>query len=190
MPVAAEPVPCTPLPRSRGLLVPVRAAQEGTAPVRVRGRARGRRTRSTRFKVVLSDPSRVVTPFGRAGLRRGCPALLAAVRIAEARQCPAAERGRGVTFDGHFLPTSFATGRQVGDGAGPQRPPQVPPRCSWTPVLNNIVQGVVTLGTFVWVTAPTASPGPRPTSIPPEGERLLGIGVQLSLIVQSLAVIP
>jgi putative peptidoglycan lipid II flippase len=59
----------------------------------------------------------------------------------------------------------------------------------WTPVLNNIVI-IVTLGMFIWVYGTSANSGMKVTNIPPEGQRLLGIGVLLGLVVQSLAMIP
>ncbi|MEV8020615.1 murein biosynthesis integral membrane protein MurJ [Streptomyces sp. NPDC086554] len=59
----------------------------------------------------------------------------------------------------------------------------------WTPVLNNIVI-IATLGMFIWVYGSSASSGMTVTSIPPEAERLLGVGVLLGLVVQALAMIP
>jgi putative peptidoglycan lipid II flippase len=59
----------------------------------------------------------------------------------------------------------------------------------WTPVLNNIVI-IVTLGTFIWVYGTSANSQMSVTSIPPEGQRLLGVGVFLGLVVQALAMIP
>jgi putative peptidoglycan lipid II flippase len=59
----------------------------------------------------------------------------------------------------------------------------------WTPVLNNIVI-IVTLGMFLWVYGTSANSHITVTSIPAEGQRLLGIGVLLGLVVQALAMIP
>ncbi|CAM5338690.1 murein biosynthesis integral membrane protein MurJ [Streptomyces tanashiensis] len=59
----------------------------------------------------------------------------------------------------------------------------------WTPVLNNIVM-IVTFGLFIWVYGTSAESHMSVKSIPPEGMRLLGIGVLLGLVVQALAMIP
>ncbi|AZM54328.1 murein biosynthesis integral membrane protein MurJ [Streptomyces sp. WAC 01529] len=59
----------------------------------------------------------------------------------------------------------------------------------WTPVLNNIVI-IATLGMFIWVYGTAATSDMEVTTIPPEAERLLGIGVLLGLVVQALAMIP
>ncbi len=59
----------------------------------------------------------------------------------------------------------------------------------WTPVLNNIVI-IVTLGAFIWVYGTAADSGMTVHTIPPDGERLLGVGVLLGLVVQALAMIP
>src|SRR4029079_12832190 len=59
----------------------------------------------------------------------------------------------------------------------------------WTPVLNNIVI-IVTLGTFIYVYGTAANSKMTAGNIPPEGQRLLGIGVLLGLVVQALAMIP
>jgi putative peptidoglycan lipid II flippase len=59
----------------------------------------------------------------------------------------------------------------------------------WTPVLNNIVI-IVTLGVFIWVYGTAGNSGMTVGNIPPEGERLLGAGVLLGLVVQALAMIP
>lgn len=59
----------------------------------------------------------------------------------------------------------------------------------WTPVLNNIVI-IVTLGAFLWVYGSAADSHMSVENIPPEGERLLGIGILLGLVVQALAMIP
>ncbi|MEV0253314.1 murein biosynthesis integral membrane protein MurJ [Streptomyces sp. NPDC050732] len=59
----------------------------------------------------------------------------------------------------------------------------------WTPVLNNIVI-IATLGMFIWVYGTAETSGMAVQSIPPEAERLLGVGVLLGLVVQALAMIP
>ncbi|MFH8608572.1 murein biosynthesis integral membrane protein MurJ [Streptomyces sp. NPDC018029] len=59
----------------------------------------------------------------------------------------------------------------------------------WTPVLNNIVI-IATLGMFIWVYGTAETSGMTVKSIPPEAERLLGVGVLLGLVVQALAMIP
>ncbi|MGW0825452.1 murein biosynthesis integral membrane protein MurJ [Streptomyces sp. NPDC002845] len=94
----------------------------------------------------------------------------------------------GVTFTRYFLPTIFFMGIHVVMGQ------ILNARGSfgammWTPVLNNIVI-IVTLGAFLWVYGSAADSGMRVDNIPPEGERLLGVGILLGLVVQSLAMIP
>jgi putative peptidoglycan lipid II flippase len=59
----------------------------------------------------------------------------------------------------------------------------------WTPVLNNIVI-IVSLGMFIWVYGTAANSHLDVTNIPPQGQRLLGVGVLLGLVVQALAMIP
>ncbi|MEU6990792.1 murein biosynthesis integral membrane protein MurJ [Streptomyces sp. NPDC046465] len=59
----------------------------------------------------------------------------------------------------------------------------------WTPVLNNIVI-ISTLGMFIWVYGTSETSGMGVNSIPPEAERLLGVGILLGLVVQALAMIP
>ncbi|QEU93149.1 murein biosynthesis integral membrane protein MurJ [Streptomyces kanamyceticus] len=59
----------------------------------------------------------------------------------------------------------------------------------WTPVLNNVVI-IFTLGMFIWVYGSSAESGMTVNSIPPQAEKLLGIGILLGLIVQALAMIP
>ncbi|MGW7297108.1 murein biosynthesis integral membrane protein MurJ [Streptomyces sp. NPDC054829] len=94
----------------------------------------------------------------------------------------------GVTFVRYFLPTIFFMGIHVVMGQILNARGSFGPMM-WTPVLNNIVI-IVTLGTFIWVYGSAAESGMTVTNIPPEGERLLGIGVLLGLVVQSLAMIP
>lgn len=59
----------------------------------------------------------------------------------------------------------------------------------WTPVLNNIII-IATLVMFIWVYGTAEDSGMTVGSIPPEAERLLGVGVVLGLTVQALAMIP
>ncbi|SBT95158.1 putative peptidoglycan lipid II flippase [Streptomyces sp. DI166] len=94
----------------------------------------------------------------------------------------------GVTFVQYFLPTIFFMGIHVVMGQILNARGSFGPMM-WTPVLNNIVI-IVTLGTFIWVYGSAAESGMTVTNIPPEGERLLGIGVLLGLVVQALAMIP
>ncbi|MER6995355.1 murein biosynthesis integral membrane protein MurJ [Streptomyces sp. NPDC000410] len=59
----------------------------------------------------------------------------------------------------------------------------------WTPVLNNIVI-IATLGMFIGVYGSAANSDMTVQSIPPEAERLLGVGILLGLVVQALAMVP
>lgn len=59
----------------------------------------------------------------------------------------------------------------------------------WTPVLNNIII-IATLVMFIWVYGTAEDSGMTVASIPPEAERLLGVGVVLGLTVQALAMVP
>ncbi|MFI8947771.1 murein biosynthesis integral membrane protein MurJ [Streptomyces sp. NPDC053750] len=94
----------------------------------------------------------------------------------------------GITFVRYFLPSIFFMGLHVVMGQILNARGRFG-AMMWTPVLNNIVI-IVTLGMFIWVYGTAESSGMKVTSIPPEGERLLGIGVLLGLIVQALAMIP
>ncbi|MCH0564406.1 murein biosynthesis integral membrane protein MurJ [Streptomyces sp. MUM 2J] len=94
----------------------------------------------------------------------------------------------GVTFVQFFLPSIFFMGIHVVMGQVLNARGKFG-AMMWTPVLNNIVI-IVTLGTFIWVYGAAADSGMTVTSIPPEGQRLLGIGVLLGLVVQALAMIP
>ncbi|MFE1024743.1 murein biosynthesis integral membrane protein MurJ [Streptomyces sp. NPDC058818] len=94
----------------------------------------------------------------------------------------------GITFVRYFLPSIFFMGLHVVMGQILNARGRFG-AMMWTPVLNNIVI-IVTLGTFIWVYGTAENSGMKVTSIPPEGERLLGIGVLLGLIVQALAMIP
>ncbi|MGW2049331.1 murein biosynthesis integral membrane protein MurJ [Streptomyces sp. NPDC001858] len=93
-----------------------------------------------------------------------------------------------VTFVRYFLPSIFFMGVHVVMGQILNARGKFG-AMMWTPVLNNIVI-IVTLGMFIWVYGTAADSGMKVTTIPPEGERLLGIGVLLGLVVQALAMIP
>ncbi|GAB2831545.1 murein biosynthesis integral membrane protein MurJ [Streptomyces chlorus] len=93
-----------------------------------------------------------------------------------------------VTFTRYFLPSIFFMGVHVVMGQILNARGRFG-AMMWTPVLNNIVI-IVTLGTFIYVYGTAANSQMTVTSIPPEGQRLLGIGVLLGLIVQALAMIP
>lgn len=93
-----------------------------------------------------------------------------------------------VTFTRYFLPTIFFMGIHVVIGQILNARGKFG-AMMWTPVLNNIVI-IVTLGMFIWVYGTAANSGMKATTIPPEGERLLGVGVLLGLVVQALAMIP
>ncbi|GGZ23657.1 murein biosynthesis integral membrane protein MurJ [Streptomyces poonensis] len=93
-----------------------------------------------------------------------------------------------VTFTRYFLPSIFFMGIHVVMGQILNARGRFG-AMMWTPVLNNIVI-IVTLGMFLWVYGSAADSGMTVQSIPPEGERLLGVGVLLGLVVQALAMIP
>ncbi|MFI5818823.1 murein biosynthesis integral membrane protein MurJ [Streptomyces rishiriensis] len=94
----------------------------------------------------------------------------------------------GITFVRYFLPSIFFMGVHVVMGQILNARGKFG-AMMWTPVLNNIVI-IVTLGMFIWVYGTAADSGMKVTTIPPQGERLLGIGVLLGLVVQALAMIP
>ncbi|MFF5186662.1 murein biosynthesis integral membrane protein MurJ [Streptomyces sp. NPDC000345] len=94
----------------------------------------------------------------------------------------------GITFVRYFLPSIFFMGVHVVMGQILNARGKFG-AMMWTPVLNNIVI-IVTLGMFIWVYGTAADSGMKVTTIPPEGQRLLGIGVLLGLVVQALAMIP
>ncbi|WP_432156562.1 murein biosynthesis integral membrane protein MurJ [Streptomyces sp. bgisy153] len=94
----------------------------------------------------------------------------------------------GVTFVQYFLPSIFFMGVHVVMGQVLNARGRFG-AMMWTPVLNNIVI-IVTLGMFLWVYGTAADSGMEVTTIPPEGQRLLGIGILLGLVVQALAMIP
>ncbi|AQS68682.1 murein biosynthesis integral membrane protein MurJ [Streptomyces pactum] len=93
-----------------------------------------------------------------------------------------------ITFTRYFLPSIFFMGVHVVMGQILNARGRFG-AMMWTPVLNNIVI-IVTLGMFIWVYGTAADSGMTVESIPPEGERLLGIGILLGLVVQALAMIP
>ncbi|MBW8799912.1 MAG: murein biosynthesis integral membrane protein MurJ [Streptomyces sp.] len=94
----------------------------------------------------------------------------------------------GITFVRYFLPSIFFMGIHVVMGQILNARGKFG-AMMWTPVLNNIVI-IVTLGLFIWVYGTAAHSGMKVTTIPPEGQRLLGLGVLLGLVVQALAMIP
>ncbi|HEY8978586.1 MAG TPA: murein biosynthesis integral membrane protein MurJ [Streptomyces sp.] len=94
----------------------------------------------------------------------------------------------GVTFVQYFLPSIFFMGVHVVMGQILNARGKFG-AMMWTPVLNNIVI-IVTLGMFIWVYGTAAHSGMKVTNIPPEGQRLLGVGILLGLVVQALAMIP
>ncbi|MEU9364884.1 murein biosynthesis integral membrane protein MurJ [Streptomyces avermitilis] len=94
----------------------------------------------------------------------------------------------GITFVRYFLPSIFFMGIHVVMGQVLNARGKFG-AMMWTPVLNNIVI-IITLGMFIGVYGSAASSGMKVTTIPPEGERLLGVGILLGLVVQALAMIP
>jgi putative peptidoglycan lipid II flippase len=94
----------------------------------------------------------------------------------------------GITFVRYFLPSIFFMGIHVVMGQILNARGKFG-AMMWTPVLNNIVI-IVTLGMFMWVYGTAADSGMKVTTIPAEGQRLLGIGILLGLVVQALAMIP
>ncbi|MFF8946370.1 murein biosynthesis integral membrane protein MurJ [Streptomyces sp. NPDC014864] len=94
----------------------------------------------------------------------------------------------GVTFTRYFLPTIFFMGIHVVMGQILNARGKFG-AMMWTPVLNNIVI-IATLGMFLWVYGTAADSHMNVTNIPVEGQRLLGVGVLLGLVVQALAMIP
>ncbi|MFF4787206.1 murein biosynthesis integral membrane protein MurJ [Streptomyces griseorubiginosus] len=93
-----------------------------------------------------------------------------------------------ITFTRYFLPSIFFMGIHVVMGQILNARGKFG-AMMWTPVLNNIVI-IVTLATFLWVYGTAKHSGMSVTSIPPEGQRLLGVGILLGLVVQALAMIP
>ncbi|MCF1593165.1 murein biosynthesis integral membrane protein MurJ [Streptomyces muensis] len=116
----------------------------------------------------------------------GAPLLVKALSTPVAND-PAANEV-AITFTRYFLPSIFFMGVHVVMGQILNARGKFG-AMMWTPVLNNIVI-IVTLGMFLWVYGTAEHSGMAVTSIPPEGQRLLGIGVLLGLVVQALAMIP
>lgn len=119
-------------------------------------------------------------------------AMLAAPLLVRALSNPVASNPAAnetaVTFTRYFLPSIFFMGVHVVMGQILNARGRFG-AMMWTPVLNNIVI-IVTLGTFIWVYGTAGDSGMTVQNIPPEGERLLGVGVLLGLVVQALAMIP
>ncbi|MDX3362580.1 MULTISPECIES: murein biosynthesis integral membrane protein MurJ [Streptomyces] len=93
-----------------------------------------------------------------------------------------------VTFTRYFLPSIFFMGVHVVMGQVLNARGKFG-AMMWTPVLNNIVI-IVTLGMFIWVYGTASHSHMAVENIPPEGQRLLGVGILLGLVVQALAMIP
>ncbi|MET7405133.1 murein biosynthesis integral membrane protein MurJ [Streptomyces parvulus] len=119
-------------------------------------------------------------------------AMLAAPLLVRALSNPVATNPAAneaaVTFTRYFLPSIFFMGVHVVMGQILNARGRFG-AMMWTPVLNNIVI-IVTLGTFIWVYGTAGDSGMTVENIPPQGERLLGVGVLLGLVVQALAMIP
>jgi putative peptidoglycan lipid II flippase len=94
----------------------------------------------------------------------------------------------GITFTRYFLPSIFFMGIHVVMGQVLNARGKFG-AMMWTPVLNNVVI-IVTLGMFLWVYGTSAHSGMNVTNIPPEGQRLLGVGILLGMVVQATAMIP
>ncbi|MFE9020245.1 murein biosynthesis integral membrane protein MurJ [Streptomyces sp. NPDC007808] len=116
----------------------------------------------------------------------GAPLLVSALSAPVARD-PAANEV-AITFTRYFLPSIFFMGVHVVMGQILNARGRFG-AMMWTPVLNNIVI-IVTLGMFLWVYGTAEHSGMQVTNIPPEGQRLLGVGILLGLVVQALAMIP
>ncbi|MFJ3663465.1 murein biosynthesis integral membrane protein MurJ [Streptomyces sp. NPDC090119] len=93
-----------------------------------------------------------------------------------------------VTFTRYFLPSIFFMGIHVVMGQILNARGKFG-AMMWTPVLNNLVI-IVALGAFLWVYGSAADSHMTVSNIPPQGQRLLGIGILLGLVVQALAMIP
>ncbi|MEU6481336.1 murein biosynthesis integral membrane protein MurJ [Streptomyces sp. NPDC047017] len=100
---------------------------------------------------------------------------------------PAADQV-GITFVRYFVPTIFFMGIHVVMGQVLNARGKFG-AMMWTPVLNNIVI-IVTLSTFIWVYGTAAHSGMKVANIPADGQRLLGVGILLGLVVQALAMLP
>ncbi|MDO0913474.1 murein biosynthesis integral membrane protein MurJ [Streptomyces sp. DT2A-34] len=116
----------------------------------------------------------------------GAPLLVRALSNPVANDTAANEVA--ITFTRFFLPSIFFMGVHVVMGQILNARGRFG-AMMWTPVLNNIVI-IVTLGMFLWVYGTAEHSGMEVSTIPPEGQRLLGVGVLLGLVVQALAMIP
>ncbi|MGW1667562.1 murein biosynthesis integral membrane protein MurJ [Streptomyces sp. NPDC002324] len=114
------------------------------------------------------------------------PLLVRALSVGVADN--AAANDTAVTFTRYFLPSIFFMGVHVVMGQILNARGRFG-AMMWTPVLNNVVI-IVTLGAFLWVYGSAADSHMNVNNIPPEGVRLLGIGILLGLVVQALAMIP
>lgn len=114
------------------------------------------------------------------------PLLVRALSVGVADD-PAANE-TAITFTRYFLPSIFFMGIHVVMGQILNARGRFG-AMMWTPVLNNIVI-IVTLGAFLWVYGSAADSRMTVDNIPPEGVRLLGVGILLGLVVQALAMIP
>ncbi|MGW0706543.1 murein biosynthesis integral membrane protein MurJ [Streptomyces sp. NPDC002643] len=114
------------------------------------------------------------------------PLLVRALSVGVAED-PAAN-DVAITFTRYFLPSIFFMGIHVVMGQILNARGRFG-AMMWTPVLNNIVI-IVTLGAFLWVYGSAADSRMTVDNIPPEGVRLLGVGILLGLVVQALAMIP
>lgn len=114
------------------------------------------------------------------------PLLVRALSVGVADNAAANETA--VTFTRYFLPSIFFMGVHVVMGQILNARGRFG-AMMWTPVLNNVVI-IVTLGAFLWVYGSAADSHMNVNNIPPEGVRLLGVGILLGLVVQALAMIP
>lgn len=114
------------------------------------------------------------------------PLLVRALSVGVADNAAANETA--ITFTRYFLPSIFFMGVHVVMGQILNARGRFG-AMMWTPVLNNVVI-IVTLGAFLWVYGSAADSHMDVDNIPPEGVRLLGVGILLGLVVQALAMIP
>ncbi|MDX3128818.1 murein biosynthesis integral membrane protein MurJ [Streptomyces europaeiscabiei] len=114
------------------------------------------------------------------------PLLVRALSVGVADNAAANETA--ITFTRYFLPSIFFMGVHVVMGQILNARGRFG-AMMWTPVLNNVVI-IVTLGAFLWVYGSAADSRMNVDNIPPEGVRLLGVGILLGLVVQALAMIP
>ncbi|MDW8804516.1 murein biosynthesis integral membrane protein MurJ [Streptomyces scabiei] len=114
------------------------------------------------------------------------PLLVRALSVGVADNAAANETA--VTFTRYFLPSIFFMGVHVVMGQILNARGRFG-AMMWTPVLNNVVI-IVTLGAFLWVYGSASDSHMNVNNIPPEGVRLLGVGILLGLVVQALAMIP